>query len=242
MNLTVNNLSFGFAGGEISVFSQMTLVVSGFRRLALLGPSGCGKSTLLKLIGGAIFPDSGSVSVNCDSLNMRAMFSYVSQEASLLPWLTVEASVSLGSRLAHGGKERASSTAARQSLVGRLGLSGHEQKRVSQLSGGMKQRTALVSALTSNADLLLLDEPFAGSDSVRRQTMHDALKEFSAGEGSASSIFTTHDAGDVVALADAVVWLTGIPGDPPEIIDAKRGWGDTEKSRLAKLMVGGILQ
>lgn len=242
MRLRCDNLTLRFSSAEIdeSVFLSLTLDIDGFSSLALLGPSGCGKTTLLRLCGGALIPQFGQLLL-ADENDILVKTGYLAQESSLLPWLSVGSNLALAERLSGNGWTDPSLQPKRQNLANSFGLSSHLSQRPSELSGGMKQRAALVNALTSGSNLLLLDEPFSGSDSRARIAMYDALREFASGHVGSGIVFTTHDATDVIALADMVLGLGASAGDEPQFIDARGGWRSEEKSQLAHLMLGSAI-
>jgi sulfonate transport system ATP-binding protein len=186
------------AYGTHLVFDGLDLDVARGERVAILGASGCGKSTLLRCIAGLENPDAGTIVTSGE-------VGVVFQEPRLFPWLDVARNVAFPARTA----------AERARVEGVLGLVGlaHAAKRLpKQLSGGMAQRAALARALVRDPQLLLLDEPFAALDALRRIELRTAVREILEFTR-ASAILVTHDVEDALALADRVLVLAGVPAE-----------------------------
>jgi sulfonate transport system ATP-binding protein len=208
------------AFGDHLVFDRFDLDVARGERIAILGASGCGKSTLLRCIAGLEHADDGTIATQGD-------VGVVFQEPRLFPWLTVEKNVAFGART---NEERARVPG----LLGLVGL-GHAGALLPKaLSGGMAQRAALARALVRDPDVLLLDEPFAALDALRRIELRAALNEILT-FARASAILVTHDVDDALAIADRVIVLAG---SPAEIAFAGTIGGDaTREAILAALGV-----
>jgi len=186
------------AFGDHLVFDRFDLDVARGERVAILGASGCGKSTLLRCIAGLEHADDGTIATQGD-------VGVVFQEPRLFPWLTVEKNVAFGART---NEERARVPG----LLGLVGL-GHAGALLPKaLSGGMAQRAALARALVRDPDVLLLDEPFAALDALRRIELRAALNEILT-FARASAILVTHDVDDALAIADRVIVLAGSPAE-----------------------------
>ncbi len=182
--------------GELRVLEGLTLTVERGEILAVLGPSGCGKSTLLRAIAGLDVHPLGTITVDGD-------VGYVFQEPRLFPWLNVEKNVRFAARTP---EER-----ARVDEV--LELTGLQDARATlpkALSGGMAQRAALARALVRKPSVLLLDEPLAALDALRRMQLQEALAEIVATVG-ATAILVTHDIEEALYLAGRIVVLGGSP-------------------------------
>jgi NitT/TauT family transport system ATP-binding protein len=185
------------------VLDGIDLVVGPGEFVCLLGASGCGKSTLLNLIAGLDKPSSGSISVPAG----RAALMF--QESALFPWLTAGRNIDLALRLA--GVPRAERRGETERLLELVRLSGAYGKRVHELSGGMRQRVALARALAQQAEVLLMDEPFAALDAITRDVMHDELTSLWNKTGVAI-VFVTHNVREAVRLGQRVILLSSRPG------------------------------
>jgi NitT/TauT family transport system ATP-binding protein len=170
--------------------------------LCVVGASGSGKSTLLNVLAGLERPNTGSVQV-------RGRVALMFQEAALLPWLTAAGNVELALRLR--GVPRADRREMALQLLRRVHLAGFESRLPHQLSGGMKQRVALARALAQEADVLLMDEPFAALDAITRDLLHEELERLWV-RSRLTVLFVTHNAREAVRLGDRVVVFTRHPG------------------------------
>ncbi len=186
------------AYGTHLVFDGLDLDVARGERIAVLGASGCGKSTLLRCIAGLERPDAGTIATSGE-------IGVVFQEPRLFPWLNVERNVAFPARNASEG-------ARVEGVLGLVGLAHAAKRLPKQLSGGMAQRAALARALVRDPHLLLLDEPFASLDALRRIELRAAVREILEFT-KASAILVTHDVEDALALADRVIVLAGAPAE-----------------------------
>ena len=170
--------------------------------VCVVGASGSGKSTLLNVLAGLDRPSAGRAHVH-------GRVALIFQEATLLPWLTAAGNVELALQL-RGVKGPQRRTLA-QELLARVHLVGFEQRRPHELSGGMKQRVALARALAQDADVLLMDEPFAALDAISRDLLHEELERIWK-ESRLTVLFVTHNAREAVRLGDRVLVFTSRPG------------------------------
>lgn len=181
--ITLQNVSLSYRDGKTAktVLNDVTLHVPTGKTTVIMGPSGCGKTTLLRLMSGLTEPTSGNVTRETQHI------SYLFQDPALLPWLTAAENVNL---VLSDTKETL--TAAREWLT-RVGLEGEANTYPSALSGGMRQRVALARALATNAELLLLDEPFRGMDEQLHADMRALIHSNRQGK---TTVIVTHDAAD----------------------------------------------
>jgi NitT/TauT family transport system ATP-binding protein len=203
VSLTAVSKVFGHAGDSTHALDRVSLDVAPGEFVCLIGASGCGKSTLLNLVAGLEQPSSGTVTVDANRTSM--MF----QEAALFPWLTAAGNVDLALRL--DGVSKSERTARVAELLELVHLEDFGDKRPHELSGGMRQRTALARALAQQADVLLMDEPFGALDAMTRDLLHDELEALWTRTG-LTVLFVTHNVREAVRLGDRVVLLTSRPG------------------------------
>lgn len=182
------------------VLGGIDLTVRRGEFVSVIGPSGCGKSTLFDIVAGLRSPDAGTVTVEASA--------YMPQKDLLFPWRTVLANTALG--LEVQGVPAAAARAQAQELFPVFGLDGFENARPSALSGGMRQRAALLRTVVQGRDVLLLDEPFGALDSLTRTSMQDWLQ--SVWERYRwTVVMITHDIREAVQLSDRVVVLSPRP-------------------------------
>ncbi|MDQ1660876.1 MAG: sulfonate transport system ATP-binding protein [Blastococcus sp.] len=199
----VAGVSQVFARGSAPVLEGVDLTVAPGEFVTLVGASGCGKSTLLNLIAGLIEPTSGRVEVSAQ--RPALMF----QESALLPWLTASGNVELALRARGVGRAERRAEAGR--LLRVVNLAGQGDKRVHELSGGMRQRVALARALAQDSSVLLMDEPFGALDAITRDVLHQELTRVWA-EQNLSIVFVTHNVREAARLGQRVVLMGSRPG------------------------------
>jgi NitT/TauT family transport system ATP-binding protein len=207
--LNIDNVSVSFTGTN-DVLAEASLAVRAGEFVSLLGPSGCGKSTLLNLTAGTLKPRKGSIqfnSVPVTAINQNV--GYVTQEDTMLPWLSLLANVALPLRMRRlpGAvvRERA------MDLLRKFHLEAAANLYPAQLSGGMKKRGLLARALIYEPRLLLMDEPFAALDSQLRTELQTELRRV-VNETGVAVLFVTHDIEEAALLSDRVVVIGGVPG------------------------------
>ena len=190
-------------GGRLLVALEgATLEVKRGELVCIVGASGSGKSTLLNVLAGLDRPSVGRAHVHG---RVALMF----QEAALLPWLTAAGNVELALELR--GVKGSSRRELAHDLLARVHLTGFENRRPHELSGGMKQRVALARALAQDADVLLMDEPFGALDAITRDLLHEELERIWR-ETRLTILFVTHNAREAVRLGDRVLVFTSRPG------------------------------
>jgi NitT/TauT family transport system ATP-binding protein len=194
---------FGHTGDATHALDRVSLDVARGEFVCLIGASGCGKSTLLNLVAGLDQPTSGTVTVQAKRTSL--MF----QESALFPWLTVRGNVELALRL--DGVPKSQRGGRVHELLEMVHLEDFADKRPHELSGGMRQRTALARALAQESDVLLMDEPFGALDAMTRDLLHDELEALWTRTG-LTVLFVTHNVREAVRLGNRVVLLTSRPG------------------------------
>ena len=220
--------AYGPAGSHVLAVSDLTLTVAPGEFVCLVGASGCGKTTLLNILAGLDRPQLGTVTTN-------GRVALLFQEAALFPWLTAAQNIELPLRLA--GVPRNERRSRTHELLQVVQLDGWGDKRPHELSGGMRQRTAVARALAQGADILLMDEPFGSLDAMTRDILHDELERLWT-EAGFTVLFVTHDVREAVRLGGRVAVLTSRPGrvaeELPIDLPRPRRSGDFEVSALAE--------
>jgi NitT/TauT family transport system ATP-binding protein len=208
--VTLKAVTKRFHGAAVPVLQDVSLTVERGEFVAILGPSGCGKSTLLKLVAGLTPCTSGEIRMEALTLrSARAVISFVFQDATLLPWRTVEKNIALALELE--GRPKAEIAEAVPKLLDLVGLTGAGKRYPRQLSGGMKMRVSIARALATRPRLLLMDEPFAALDEITRDRMNEELLRLRA-EQNWTVMFVTHSVAEAVFLASRVIILAPHPG------------------------------
>ena len=210
--LRVDNVSkrFGSGAARVSAMEGVSFDVRQGTFLSILGPSGCGKSTLFNLIAGLMKPTEGDVTIGGASVIMKpGQVGYMLQKDLLLPWRAIEDNIILGQTLHGAGKRSAAAQA--EPLIERCGLKGFERCRPHQLSGGMRQRAALLRTLLTGKDVLLLDEPFGALDAITRLQLQMLLTDVWQ-EMQKTILFVTHDVDEALLLSDEILLLSARPG------------------------------
>lgn len=213
------NISKSYDGREI--IKDICIEVEKGELVALLGVSGIGKTTLFNILSGLETPDLGRVLLQeYEITNQKGISSYMQQKDLLLPYKKVIDNVSLPLILKKIPKKDAR-TAASQYFK-QFGLEGMEYKYPHQLSGGMRQRAALLRSYLFNSHLMLLDEPFSALDAITKHQIHDWYLKI-VEEMHTTSIFITHDIDEAILLADKIYIMTGNPGQITKMFDLREG-------------------
>jgi NitT/TauT family transport system ATP-binding protein len=196
--------------GSTTVLQQVDLSIAQGEFVSLIGPSGCGKSTLLRLISGLTNASAGSLLVDgVAPVQARKTISYIFQDATLLPWRTVDRNVGLGLELEHVDRESRKQKV--QVLLELVGLTHVARSYPRQLSGGMKMRVSVARALATTPRLLLMDEPFGALDEMTRDRLNEELLRLRA-EQSWTAVFVTHSVAEAVFLSTRIIVLAPSPG------------------------------
>ena len=203
-------LTFHTPAGPRPALDGVTLDVEPGQVVSLIGPNGSGKSTLLRVVGGLLAADRGTVRLDGRTITAPdPEIGIVFQDPRLLPWRSVASNVTYPLELAGWPKDRRDARLA--DVLSQVDLEGTERARPSQLSGGMRQRTALARALVMRPRLLLLDEPFSALDALTRERLNQELLELWA-QTRSTVIVVTHSIPEAIFLADRVVVLSTGPG------------------------------
>ncbi|MBN1399247.1 MAG: ABC transporter ATP-binding protein [Anaerolineae bacterium] len=215
--------AFRVDGRVVEALHDVSLSAGAQEFVTLIGPSGCGKSTLLNIIAGLMQPGAGEVLLHGKrDTNRLGETGYMPQRDLLLPWRTVLDNVILGPEVAlcsqsiwawNGHRRRALEEARREAraLLPLFGLEGFEQSYPAALSGGMRQRAALMRTFMCKRDTILLDEPFGALDALTRRIMRRWLLEVWA-RFRQSVLFVTHDVDEAIYLSDRIYVLSSRPG------------------------------
>jgi ABC-type nitrate/sulfonate/bicarbonate transport system ATPase subunit len=203
--------SFSQPGGsEIAALAPVSLTVETGRFVSLIGPSGCGKSTIFNIVAGLLEPSSGRVLIDGeDATGTIGRVGYMLQKDLLFPWRTVLDNVVLGMEIQGMKMQEARDRAL--PLLQRYGLGGFESHYPSALSGGMRQRAALLRTLLFDCDTVLLDEPFGALDAQTKSRMQEWLLQIWA-DFRKTVIFVTHDIEEALYLSDEVYVMSPRPG------------------------------
>lgn len=195
--------------GETPALADISFSLSKGEFIAIVGPSGCGKSTLLSVICGLLSPEKGLIRINGKYMRESTTnIGYMLQHDDLFEWRTIFNNVILGLEVQHMLTAKTKEKAGE--LLDLYGLGNFKNSRPSELSGGMRQRAALIRTLVLDPDLLLLDEPFSALDYQTRLQVGDDIGQIIRKEGN-SAILVTHDLSEAISLADRVIVLSGRP-------------------------------
>ena len=216
--LKVSGVSYSYhtLSGETPALSNITFSVPEGEFLAIVGPSGCGKSTLLSMIASLMEPESGTISIHGAPASMsRQRIGYMLQKDHLFEWRTIYKNVILGLEIQNRMTEK--NLEHVEQLLRDYGLDQFRNVRPSELSGGMRQRAALIRTLALNPDLLLLDEPFSALDYQTRLQVCDDVYRIIRKEKK-TIILVTHDLSEAISMADRVLILSRRPATVQEIV------------------------
>ena len=208
--IELSHVSHAFARGALPVLDDVSATAGPGQFVSLIGPSGCGKSTLLRILAGLLVPAAGEARVNGEDVRGRpGAVAYMPQKDLLFPWRRALANATVGAEIS--GLPRAHARARALQLFPRFGLTGFERAWPVQLSGGMRQRLALLRTFLVPRAILLLDEPFGALDAINRRDMHRWLQDV-WGEDRRTVLFVTHDVEEALVLSDTVYVMTARPG------------------------------
>jgi len=209
--ISIKDVDKSFGSGTLAV-SGMTLNIFKNQFISFLGPSGCGKSTLLKMISGLLRPTTGSIKISGNQNHNMAIsedIGFVFQDATLMPWSTVQDNVFLPLRLKGFSRKQASEEI--EKILVKVGLKDFRRSYPRELSGGMKMRVSIARALITKPSLLLMDEPFAALDEMTRFKLNNDVLSFWENT-KLTVIFVTHSVFESVYLSNRVVVMAPRPG------------------------------
>ena len=210
------SLTYQAENGEIEALRAVSLAAREGELVAIVGPSGCGKSTLLSIVAGLMAPTAGTVLLGGQpQAGLNRKIGYMLQKDNLLAWRTVRGNVRLGLELR--GLLTAESARHVDTLLETYGLGAFQDKYPGQLSGGMRQRAALIRTLAPGPELLLLDEAFSALDYQTRLSVTDDVYHILKSERK-TALMVTHDIPEAISMADRVVVLTGRPATVRDVV------------------------
>lgn len=214
--IAVRDLKHSFDGRL--VVDGVDVVVAAGEFVSIVGPSGGGKTTILKVLAGLVVPDSGRAEVDGTSaIGTYGLVAYMPQRDQLLPWRRALDNAILAAQIR--GRNPSEARAHARALFAQFGLSGHERSWPSELSGGMRQRLALLRTFLAGFDTLLLDEPFSALDALTRRRMHTWLQEVWLADRR-TVLMVTHDVDEALLLSDRVIVLTPRPARVAAVIES----------------------
>lgn len=214
------NKSFYTLKDETKVLNNINIEIPKGKIVAIVGPSGCGKSTLLNMISGLIIPDSGSLTVD-------GKIGYMFQKDNLLSWRNVYKNITLGLEI----KKEKINEKYIDEVLKKYGLYEFKYSYPHQLSGGMRQRVALIRTLVLNPDILLLDEPFSSLDFQSKIIVQEDIYKIIK-ESKKTTIMVTHDISEAISMADIIYVLTNRPSTIKKKFDIDLKIDDDKRTPL----------
>lgn len=231
--LELQNLSLSYhtMEGEVAALSDISFSVREGEFVAVVGPSGCGKSTILNLISGLLPIEKGEIFFRGEKLSKDSPLNigYMLQKDHLFEWRTVYKNIILGLEIRR--QMTPENLARADALIDQYGLSSFRDARPSQLSGGMRQRAALIRTMVLDPDLMLLDEPFSALDYQTRLSVADDIGTILRSAGK-TAILVTHDISEAVSMADRVIVLSSRPARIRTIIPISLSLGNTPRTPM----------
>ena len=213
--------------GPLPVLDDLSLEIPEGAFCAVVGPSGCGKSTLTRLIAGLMKPDTGEVWLHGERVKgPRKTVGMAFQNPVMLEWRTILQNVILPLEIVAPAMPRRQKEDRARELLALVGLTGFEDKRPSELSGGMRQRASLCRAIVHKPDVLIMDEPFGALDAFTREDLWQTMHSLRA-EEPFTALLITHDLRESIFLADEVIVLSGRPATAQYRMQVPGGTGRT---------------
>ncbi len=209
--------------GPLPVLDGLELELPQGAFSAVVGPSGCGKSTLTKLVAGLLIPDEGEVILHGERVKSpRSTVGMAFQNPVLLEWRSILDNVLLPLEIVPNSLNQQQREERGKELLAMVGLEGFEDKKPSELSGGMRQRASLCRALVHRPEVLILDEPFGALDAFTREDLWQIMHDLRHQEAF-TCLLITHDLRESIFLADEVVVLSGRPARTQHVLDVPFG-------------------
>jgi len=195
--------------GKVSALNNVDFSIDEQEFVCIVGPSGCGKTTLLKIIAGLLRPSTGKIVLDENDNSDRPRTAMVFQDQGLFPWMSVLDNVAFG--LEMRGVDKSTRHLQAREFINRVGLGDFFQSYPNELSGGMRQRVAILRAFLTEPQILLMDEPLAGLDSQTRLVMQEELLRIWK-DNRHTIIYVTHDINEAILLGDRILVMSGRPG------------------------------
>jgi NitT/TauT family transport system ATP-binding protein len=222
VRISVRDLAKTFGQGprEVAAVAGVSFDVLDQEFVAIVGPSGCGKSTILNMIGALVEPSAGRIEVDGQPIREQPppQVGYVFQKDTVFPWRTVTDNIALG--LEYRGVPQPERATRVREAIALAGLQGFEEAFPATLSGGMRQRVALMRSLVVEPEILLMDEPFGALDTHTKLNLHAELLALWEARHQ-TVVFVTHDLSEAITLADRVVVMTRRPGRIKVVYEVK---------------------
>ena len=220
--LTFKNVTFRYPEDETAMMENLSFHVERGAFVSLIGASGCGKSTVFRLINRLLEPQNGEIFVDGKEIHqIRSYAGYMPQKDLVVPWRTIEKNLCLPMEIQKIGREEQKERVTR--VLEQVGLEGYRNKYPKDLSGGMRQRISFARTLLTEADLMLLDEPFSALDALTRMDMQEWLlhqwEHFHK-----TIVFITHDVEEAVFLSKKIYIITETPMTHLEVVDVPEGY------------------
>lgn len=220
--LTFKNVSFQYPEDDYAMMENLTFHVERGAFVSLIGASGCGKSTIFRLINRLLEPKSGEVYVDGKEIHtIKSYAGYMPQKDLLFPWRTIEQNLCLPMEIQKVGK--AEQKRRVEEVLAQVGLEAYKDKYPKDLSGGMRQRISFARTLLTNAELMLLDEPFSALDALTRMDMQEWLLD-QWHHYHKTILFITHDVEEALFLSKKIYIITETPMHELTIVDVPEGY------------------
>ncbi len=220
--LEFKNVKFSYPGEEKMMLENLSFTVEDGEFVSLIGPSGCGKSTIFKLINKLLQPSSGQILVDGVPIEKKKMIAgYMPQKDLLFPWRTIEKNLCLPMEMMKVPKTEQSKKV--EAVLNQIGLAGYKNKYPRDLSGGMRQRVSFARTLLTDADLMLLDEPFSALDALTRMEMQEWLVQ-QWEHYQKTVIFITHDVEEAIFLSRKIYVIIDRPISQLMVVQVPEGY------------------